>query len=74
MNREDWDEYPEDEGEHIDGVCEACGEKCTSVTQDDGIGPFEYWGSKGVHHEYVEVSPCCQAEVIDEPELEEVEA
>ena len=66
MNREDWDEFPEvDEGDHIEGICADCGEACTSITIDDGIGPYEFWGSKGTHHEYVEASPCCLAEVLE---------
>lgn len=60
------DERPDPhEDDHITGFCADCHEHCTSVTQDDGIGSYEYWGSKGVHHEYVEVSPCCAAEVLE---------
>lgn len=53
------------EDQHIDGYCGECHEHVTSVTQDDGIGEYEYWGAKGTHHDYVEVSPCCAADVID---------
>lgn len=72
MYDDDRDEvYDERDDEHIHGWCEACGSECTSVTQDDGIGPYEYFGARGTHHDYVEVSPCCQAEVLEnEPELE----
>ena len=74
MNWHDEDrEYDErdDDGTHLTGVCADCGEACTSVTVDNGIGHYEYWGATGIHHQYDEVSPCCQGEVIDEPELEE---
>ena len=53
--------------DHISGFCSHCGEECTSITRDEGVGAYEYWGSKGVHHDYVEVSPCCDAEVQSEP-------
>ena len=29
---------------------------------DEGIGAYD-WGAKGIHHDYVEVSNCCHAEV-----------
>ena len=60
----------EDDGDHIDGICADCGKPCTSITIDDGIGSYEYWGAKGTHHDYVEASPCCQAEVVDAEEEE----
>jgi hypothetical protein len=34
---------------------------------DEGIGSYEYWGAKGVDIRLVEVSPCCEADVLDEP-------
>jgi hypothetical protein len=54
----------DDEG-HIEGWCEDCKKPCVSVTEDQGIGSYEFWGARGMHHDYVEVSPCCQAEVIE---------
>ena len=48
-----------------EGVCESCGTECSAVMQDEGIGDYEYWGSRGVHHDWVEVSPCCGAAVVD---------
>jgi len=47
------------------GICDECGIECDSVTVDEGIGPYEYWGSCGVHHNYVDRSPCCHAEVVE---------
>jgi hypothetical protein len=47
------------------GICDSCGEYCQATVVDEGIGPYEYWGSKGVHHQYVTCSPCCNAEVVE---------
>ncbi len=48
---------------HIDGTCAECGAICTSITIDIGIGAYEFWGYRGTHIQYEEVSPCCEAEV-----------
>ena len=48
----------------IEGWCETCHQPCFGVYRDDGIGPYEYWGSKGVHHDWVVVSNCCEALVL----------
>lgn len=68
--------YDDNDSDHIEGWCSECHQKCTSETFDDGIGAYEYWGTRGTHHCYVEVSPCCQADMLEhEPELElEVES
>lgn len=49
----------------MQGICNECGIECDSVVEDHGIGPYEFWGSRGNHHDYVEVSPCCSAEVVE---------
>lgn len=60
----DNDELDFDDGQdHITGKCTQCGEICTSMTFDNGIGPYDHFGHCGTHHEWVEVSPCCQAEI-----------
>lgn len=46
------------------GICESCGEACTARVVDMGIGAYEYWGAREVHHDYQVVSPCCDAEVV----------
>jgi len=46
-------------------ICSDCGQECSVVTVDQGIGGYEYWGSKGVHHDYQPGSSCCGAEVIE---------
>lgn len=47
------------------GICDECGEECTAIVTDMGIGSYEYWGAKGVHHDWAVVSPCCEAEVVE---------
>ena len=53
------------------GWCSECHEECFYKTIDQGLGPYEYWGYKGVHHDYVEASSCCEAEVLDYDPREE---
>jgi hypothetical protein len=48
-----------------EGICDSCGEFCRATVIDEGIGPYEFWGSKGFHHDYVTCSPCCNAEVVE---------
>ena len=48
-----------------DGYCDDCGLPCFGVKVDEGIGPYEYWGQRGVHHDYVFKSHCCSAEILD---------
>lgn len=55
--------YHEEEMPH--GICEACGSECTATVVDNGIGAYEFWGSRGVHHDYRQCSPCCEAEVVE---------
>ena len=50
---------------HEQGICADCGLECESVTEDDGIGAYEYWGAPGNDVRLVEVSPCCGAEVVE---------
>ena len=44
-------------------TCTECGEPCTVVIVDTGIGYYEYGDEVSIHHEYFEVSDCCEAEV-----------
>lgn len=50
---------------HHNGICDDCGLECESVTEDQGIGAYEYWGARGNDVQEVEVSPCCGAEVVE---------
>lgn len=47
------------------GICEECGQECLAIRLDDGIGPYEFWGFKGVDHDYYWGSPCCSAKLIE---------
>ena len=46
-----------------EGICSECGEECIPKVIDSGIGPYEYWGARGVDVRLEEVSPCCEAEM-----------
>lgn len=54
---------PEDAPE---GYCESCGLPCFGVEHDEGIGAYEYFGSRGFHHDYVYRSNCCEAAILDQ--------
>ncbi len=47
--------------------CTACGDACTAVTEDHGIGSYEYWGATGYDSRIETLSNCCDAEITDEP-------
>lgn len=47
------------------GNCEECGQPCRGTWADFGIGPYEYWGAKGVDTDYQFVSECCEAPILD---------
>jgi len=51
--------------EEKSGVCESCGLPCESTVVDEGLGSYEYWGSKGVHHAYATVSDCCSENILE---------
>jgi hypothetical protein len=44
--------------------CSACGNSCTPIMVDFGIGYYEYWGATGVHRDIQEVSDCCESGVV----------
>lgn len=54
--------------------CACCGQACTVGKVDFGIGPYEFWGVKGVHHDERVVTECCESEYVFNGEGEEVEA
>ena len=43
--------------------CTECGKRCTVYTEDEGIGDYEYWGSRERDSRLVDYSDCCDAEV-----------
>ena len=44
-------------------ICSHCGHECELIEVDNGIGSYEFWGARGVHHEYETVSSCCEEPV-----------
>ena len=67
-----WVSYRMDVGDEIVTVqlpmtCPACGEVCSGVWEDFGIGSYEYWGARGTDVRMVYVSNCCEAQ-LPEPE------
>lgn len=48
-----------------EGICPDCKKKCDAVAEDCGIGPYEYWGARGVHHDWRVFSGCCGVELKD---------
>lgn len=40
-------------------ICSDCGMSCEVVAVDNGIGAYEFWGDRGIHHEWVDGSSCC---------------
>ena len=56
--------------ERLQGGGLACGEECTAVTVDFGIGPYECWGARGNDVQLEEVSPCCEDEVVTKERYE----
>ena len=60
-------------GEPREGICGYCGKSCGSRAIDEGIGSYDYGSIRGVHHEWVWVSDCCEAEVLDFPDEDDKE-
>jgi hypothetical protein len=65
MSYDIYDELPDVET----GICTCCGQPCDVVTVDHGIGSYEYWGARGVHHDYHPGSSCCEADVAEEGDV-----
>jgi hypothetical protein len=55
------------------GYCVACQCWTDAKRVDFGIGAYEYWGCKGVHHDWQEVCPECEGELLDEEPISEEE-
>ena len=52
-----YDEDPDDPGTQF---CLDCGEVVNIAKRDFGIGPYEFWGARGVDHSYAWVCPKCE--------------
>lgn len=48
-----------------DGYCESCGHPCQPIIIDLGIGPYEFQGTRGIDHDYVVVSDCCESLILE---------
>jgi hypothetical protein len=44
-------------------ACCCCGQECTVKRVDFGIGPYEYWGHRGVDVQERDCSDCCEADL-----------
>lgn len=53
----------------MSNYCGVCGKECSSHWEDDGIGPYEFWGQKGNQSVTVLVSDCCDGDVYENEEL-----
>ena len=55
------------EPDHLSVYCRDCGSWIEqTVTEDHGIGPYEFWGAKGVQHDYRELCPACGSDRVEE--------
>jgi hypothetical protein len=54
--------------------CKACENPCHEIRIDVGAGAYEFWGATGVDVREVDVSNCCEADIVygDDDELETV--
>jgi hypothetical protein len=48
--------------------CGYCKHACGVKWEDHGIGPYEYWGARGVDSQIVAVSDCCADAIYIDPE------
>lgn len=44
-------------------TCPGCGEECSVVTADNGIGAGEYWGATFYDSRPFPASNCCEVEI-----------
>ena len=45
------------------GYCDACEKEVEVIIQDEGIGPYEYWGAVGNDSQIIAVCTECDEEV-----------
>ena len=45
--------------------CPICKDWKDTVWADEGIGPYEFWGSREVHHDWQESCPDCECPACD---------
>lgn len=44
----------------MNAYCKNCKEHASFYQEDLGIGAYEFWGSKGVHHDYAWICSECE--------------
>lgn len=55
--------YGDDSYKH---VCLSCHQPCEVGAVDFGIGPYEFWGRKGIDKDVQIVSDCCESDFTGE--------
>lgn len=68
MPEYDFDNYDEPDPAPS-GYCAECGDHVQGVAVDMGIGAYEYWGARGVDTDIQFLSPCCEAEIKENPPM-----
>lgn len=48
-----------------EGYCDDCALPCYGVLVDEGIGAYEFQGSRGFHHDYTYKSHCCLSTILE---------
>jgi len=48
-----------------DKLCSGCFSIAAAEKSDFGIGPYEFWGSREVHHDWQNASKCCAQDFVD---------
>lgn len=54
--------------------CADCKEECSVIWEDQGIGPYEYWGAKYCDSHFVAVTDCCGCDKVLNDEGDEEDA
>lgn len=47
------------------GYCSECKNACDGKWIDVGIGSYEFWGQRCNDTQWVEVSNCCEGDIVD---------
>jgi len=53
-----------------EGFCPNCKRRVIGKWEDFGIGNYEFWGAKGVHHDYIAVCTECGESLSDVEEID----
>ena len=55
-------------------ICSECKQPCTVKEIDGGIGSYEYCGYRGFDSRMIEVSTCCEADIMSAAEYAALQA